>query len=180
MRRPLKPLDEAERLIRLREQGLDEDLLPLTLTAEERAALEEPTPMKTAATSTPPSPSVAPLVPAWAVPIAHVIGATLLAAAALVPAMFTAPAWVPFLIAGLGAVAMFLGGFAAPNWMPQQSVVPLTMVPLFLSLSAGAFALASTMPPGRIQSAALIIATMLAWAAGKSAPPPVVAAAKER
>jgi len=177
-RRPLIP--DAERAAEIRRQlGLNDENLPISLSPEERAAADRPglpqeMPMSSESPSTA-STGHKPLVPAGLVPIALAIGGLCVGAAGILPDIAPdLPAWIPFLGATLGLIALYLGGQGAPAFRPNRPLVPLALVPLLGSLSATAATAASQLEPGALQGALLAASALLAWAAGKVTPTPTV------
>lgn len=162
-RKPLMLLTEAERIRRLQEMGLDENMLPLGLTPDEKKAAESPGL---------PDVNMEPLVSPKAAVISGAIG-VVLGVVATVASVFL-PQWAVFGISVLSAIALYLAGKALPGLKVKGALVPATAVPALLSAAAAIGALAGAMAPGKLQSGLLLAASVCAGLAGKAEPPAMV------
>lgn len=168
-RRPLVPLAEELRQKLLRDRGLDADMLPLSLTPDERRAAVDP------GLPAPEVKPMEPLIPPKVAAIAAVIGSILGVAATFASGVASLPVWLPFLLSALGAVALFLAGKAVPPLKVGGPLVQGTAVPLLLTVSTGLVTFATQMQPGALQGGLLLVASLVAGLAGKVAPQEVAA-----
>ncbi len=113
-----------------------------------------------------------PLVPTWLSTTGKVLAGVLALALGAVVFFPSAPAWVPLAISAAGFVAALLAGMDAPEFAPKQPLVPVALVPTFLSIS-GALATFGTQTTGKLQAGLLLAANVLAYLAGKAMPRPM-------
>lgn len=113
-----------------------------------------------------------PAFPAWLVRTALIVASVCALAQILVGAL-ALPVWVPFAVFALGSLAAFLAGLDSPMMIPRFPILS----PAF-ALGAGGAATALVKMAGDMEAAGLergallLIATLLAGAAGKALPQP--------
>lgn len=108
----------------------------------------------------------APLVPKWLAALAAAAVPVLAAANGFLPHPFSAYAAI------LGGVAAFLGCVALPQFRFGQPLIPLTLVPVALSVGGWLATFAQTLTSPVAQGLATLGAFILFGVAGKTLPAP--------
>lgn len=116
-----------------------------------------------------------PLIPEKFAVIAGAIALALAGAAAWAPKLAFLPAWAPFAIWCLAAVAAYLAGKALPAFTGVGPAVPAWLVPICLAASAALKGYGASLAPGALQSGVLLASVLVDALAGKAEPPPTVA-----
>jgi hypothetical protein len=120
-----------------------------------------------------------PLVPVKFAAIAAGIATALASAAAFAPQLTFLPAWVGFALWALAVVAAVLAGVALPAFRGSSPLVPLALVPFFLSGATALATFAVTLPPGKFQTVVMFLAIICAGLGGKALPQPQAPVAGE-
>lgn len=172
-RRPLvqPPPEELARI--RRELGVDENNLPLDLTADEHLAalnpgIAAPPPEPPVTTPAAPAPSFS--LPSWLILTAKIIASLSGVALMVVAAIPTAPVWVPLAVFALGSAAAVIAGLSLPSPFAGKPVLAGTAAVAVGGAATAIFTVAAAMPPGMAQSALLALAMVLAGAAGVPLP----------
>lgn len=151
-------MPEAERLAKLRAEGLDGNHIPLNATEAERtAAMDAPAVV-------PPKP----LFPSWLAHLASLLAPLLALAASIAPAPFNALAFA------LAFVFAFLGGLPlpSPSFTSEQAHIPAALVPVALSLATVIGTTGAHLADGPLKAAVVLAGLVLAWLGGKLVPQP--------
>lgn len=162
MRTPLRPLSKEERAARLASMGLSEDLLPLTLSDLELKAAQTPP-------GEGPKEQKMPIVSPKAATIIAIIGTLLGIAAGAVVMWPLAPAWLPFSLSALGAIALFLAGKSVPALRVGGAILPHQAVPTVLGIATLTGTLAGTLQDGPLKAGLVLLVAILGGLAGKVA-----------
>lgn len=157
--------EEAERM--------NPDLTPKNATEAERTAavIVPPYPPEDP-TMTPDASAPLPWLPARVLEVAKLVAAVtgiLLALVGLIPSI---PAWLPFALFGIATLSGFIAGVGAPSFFLGKPILSVSAATTAASTSAILVELATRLPDTRAQGIVLVIAQLLAVAAGKSLPVP--------
>lgn len=160
MRTPLIPMDEESRRKALLDKGLGPDLLPLSLSDDERKAAQRP--------GLPEEVKIMPVSPKL-VAVAATIAA-ILGVAYTIPLPFL-PDWVPTVIWVLYAVACLFAGLGLKEFKGGGSLVPSTVAPILALVSGGLAAAGSYLTEGStLQKIAVLASGIFLAITGKAVP----------
>lgn len=144
MRKPLKPMPEAERIAWLEARGMDHECIPYSLTPAERSAARNPglpaekrTEMET------------PIVSGKAAVVAGFLATAFGAIASLAPTISFLPSWAGFALWLCAALASILAGLHLPEYK-GGAVVAAKAVPALAAVAAGLGATGAALEPGSL------------------------------
>lgn len=152
------------------------DNLPLNLTPEERqAAMSVPNPPVVL----PPEPVLVKVLPDWLVQASQGLASLLGLVGATVMTFTALPAWIPFALFAIAALAGFIGGVGLPSWMPSRPLVSAALAGKLMLIAGAIAAFIPHLPeqPAAIRAVAGLVVVILSALAGKTAPQMVAAAA---
>lgn len=181
IRKPIKPLTEAERVSLAWDRGRDFDNLPRELTDEERAAAKPVTAEEIRAMPEPiavaaPVPADAPVARKAVIPERFAKWTGILGAALSFAVLLPFSPWST-IAALVGAALVLLSGGALPQFKFLAGKPVLTGTALFIASAVieqgGAFVY--SLPPGLPFNAGFLALTALCFLTGKAAPQPMVA-----
>lgn len=165
---PATPLNQELRELIQRRYGMrptDAEGMPLGLTDEEKKAAANP-----GLPAPPKEKPVEPLISPKLAAAAAAIGTLLASAGLFFVGSALLPAWAPLTLWALGSFVLFLAGKAAPPFKALGPLVPAAAVPFIGSVATVLGGFAANLSPGRLQSALLLVTSVLLYLTGKAGP----------